>query len=81
MRALLGPLRGDPAFPHGRGASPLEEEDIMLARLAALALALTTLAGCYVAPAPPPRPYGYYAPGYYAPAYRPYYGGWGYRRW
>ena len=53
----------------------------MFARLAALAIALTTLAGCYVAPAPPPRPYGYYAPRYYAPAYRPSYGGWGYRHW
>ena len=54
----------------------------MFARLAVLAIALTTLAGCYVAPVAP-RPYGgYYAPGYYAaPAYRPYYGGWGYRRW
>ena len=52
----------------------------MLARLAVLALALTTLAGCYVAPAGPPRSYGYgYSPGYYAaPVYRPYYGGgWG----
>ncbi len=52
----------------------------MFARLAVLAIALTTLAGCYVAPAP--RPYGgYYAPRYYAPAYRPSYGGWGYRHW
>lgn len=46
----------------------------MFARLTIFAVLLATLAGCYVAPAPP-RPYGYYAP-------RPYYGGWGYgRRW
>ena len=57
----------------------------MLSRLVLLGLVLTTLAGCYVAPA---RPYyggyGYgYGGGYYAP--RPYYGGWGrpygYSRW
>ncbi len=47
----------------------------MLVRLTLLGLVLSTLAGCIVAP--PPRPRGYY----YAPAYRPYYGGWGYRHW
>jgi hypothetical protein len=47
----------------------------MFARLLLLGLALTTLAGCYVAPAPPRPYYG----NYYAPAYRPYgYGGYGY---
>jgi hypothetical protein len=61
----------------------MQEELTMLGRLAALGIALVTLAGCYVAPAPPPRyGYGYSAPRYYsAPAYRPYYGGWGYRHW
>jgi hypothetical protein len=50
----------------------------MLARLTVLALALVTLAGCYVAPAPPPR-YGYYRPyyGYHYGYYRPY----GWRGW
>ncbi len=53
----------------------------MIARFVVLALTLATLAGCYLPP-PPPRPYGYYAPGYYAPAYRPYWGGgYGWRRW
>jgi hypothetical protein len=56
----------------------MQEENTMLARLAVLALVLSTLGGCYVAPA---RPYGYYGPRYYAPAYRPAYGGWGYRHW
>ena len=65
----------------------------MLPRLVALGCLLLTLGGCAVYPAAP-APYGYYAPPaasvYVAPrpyysrpyyGYRPYYWGWGWRRW
>ena len=42
-----------------------------LYRLSAVAGILVCLAGCIVAPAPPPPAYAY-APGYYAPGYAVY---------